>query len=101
MVQNQSNSFYVAFLLIFNINKNIVQVYDNEDIKFFCQNLIDIALGSNWYVGQVKRYHLVLKIAIAGLEGRFLFITFSESHLIVNIDEIKPSETLIINLIIF
>ncbi len=37
----------MAFFLIFDIDENVIQIYNNEDIKLFYQNLVDIALESN------------------------------------------------------
>ncbi len=33
LVQNPLNNFYVAISLIFGVNKNVIQVYNNKDIK--------------------------------------------------------------------
>ena len=32
------------FSFILSIDKNVVKVYNNENIKFFCQDLVDIVL---------------------------------------------------------
>ena len=75
---------------IFAINKNVVQVYNNKNVKLFYQNLVDIALKSGWCISQTKKhYYLILKIAIISLESCFLFVSFSNLHSIINIGEIK------------
>lgn len=89
MIQNPSNGFYIAFSPIFSKDKNIIQVYDNEDIKLLYQNLINIILKSVQYIGQSKRHYLVLKMAIAGFENRILFFAFLNPLLIIDIGEIK------------
>lgn len=33
--------------LIFSINKDIIQIYDNKNIQFFGQDLIDITLEAS------------------------------------------------------
>ena len=73
------------FFLVFSIDENTIKVYNNKNIKFFCQNLVDIALKHDWYVGQTKKHYLILKITIMGHESYLLFITFSNSYPIINI----------------
>ncbi len=79
----------MAFSLIFDIDENVVQVYNNKNIELFCQNLVDIALESGWYIDQVKRHYLVLEIAITGLKSHLQFITFLNLHLIISISKIQ------------
>ena len=35
---------YVVFYLIFDTDKNVVQVYINKNVRLFRQNLVNIAL---------------------------------------------------------
>ncbi len=83
----------MAFSFIFSINENVIQVYNNEDIELFYQNLVNIALISGWYIGQAKRHYLILEIAIMGPKGHLLFITFSDPHSMIGISEIELGET--------
>ncbi len=46
---------------------------------------MDIALKYDWYIAQAKKYDLVLKMVIIGLEGCFLFIAFSNLYLMIDI----------------
>ncbi len=85
LLQHQLNSFYVLFSFTFGVDEDVIKVHYYENIKLLCQDLIDIALESGQYIGQSKRHHLVLEIAIAGLEGYFLFIAFFDPHLMVGI----------------
>lgn len=73
------------FSFVFNINDDIIKVCNNKDVKFFYHNLVDVALESGQCVVQSKRHHLVLEVVIAGPEGYFPFITFSDPHLMVGI----------------
>ena len=36
--------FHVTLPLIYSIDKNVIQINDEKDIKLFCQDLINIAL---------------------------------------------------------
>ncbi len=85
MIHHPSNGFNMFFFLALNIDENVVKVHNNEDIELFCQDLINIALKHGWYIGQSERYYLVLQLAVVGLENRFPFITFSNSHLMIGI----------------
>ena len=75
--------------LAFGIDENIIKVYYHENVKLFCQDLIDIALKYGQCISQSKKHHPVLEIAIAAFEGRFPFIAFSNCYLMVGVDEIE------------
>ncbi len=83
----------MAFYLILIIDKNVIQIYNNKYIRLFCQNLVDIVLESDWYIGQSKRYYLVLKMAIAGFKDRLLFIAFLDLHPMIGISKIELDKT--------
>ena len=84
----------MLFFFTFNVNKNIIEIYNNKDIKFFCQNLVDIALKNSQYVGQSKKHYLVLEMAIAGSKDRLQFNVFLDSHLIIDISLIELDKML-------
>ncbi len=79
----------MAIFLIFGVDENVIWVYNNIDIKLFCQNLINTALECGWYIGQAKRLYLILEMAIVGLKGYFLFIAFLDPHPMIDISKIK------------
>ena len=79
----------VAFSFIFGIDKDIIQIYNNEDIKFFYKNLIDVALECCWSVGQFKKHYLILEVAISGPKSGLSFISFANSHPVIGIGEVK------------
>ena len=64
-------------------------MYNNKDIKLFCKDLINIALENCRSVGQSKRYYLILKVTLFGLESRFPLIFFTNSHPMIGTGEIK------------
>lgn len=74
------------FSLAFSIDENVIEVYNNKNVKFFYQNLVDVALKRGWFVGQSKKHHLVLKVVIMNLKSCLLFIAFSDSHPMIDID---------------
>ena len=82
------------FALALAIDEDVIEVYYYKNIEFLCQDLVDIALKRGWCVGQSKRHHLLLKMAIAGPEGYFPFIAFSDPYLMIDIDQIKLGEIL-------
>lgn len=65
-------------------NQNIFQIYDDKNIKFFNKNLIDIIMKTSWSIRKSKEYDLVLEMAISSLKSSFLFIVFSNFHLIIS-----------------
>lgn len=82
------------FFFIFNIDENIIKIYNNKNIKFFYQNLINVALKSNQYIDLYKKHYLILKVAITGPKYRLLFIAFSDLPLIISISLIKRDKIL-------
>ena len=86
MVQHPPNGSDMFFSFIFDIDENVIEVYYHKDVKLFYQNLIDVVLKRSWYISQFKRYHLIFKIAITGLETYLLFIFFSDSYLMIGIN---------------
>lgn len=78
----------MALSLIFDINQEVISENNDESIKFFGQDLVDITFKLRWCVEKAKRYQLILKLAIPSSERRFIFVIFLDSHLIVDAYEI-------------
>ncbi len=68
LVQYLLNGLYMLFAFTLGVDKDVIEVYYYENVKFLCQDLIDIALEHGQCVGQSKRHHLVLEMAIAVLK---------------------------------
>ena len=49
-IKHAPHSFYVTLAQVLDINEDIIQVHYDEDIEFFCQDLIDIALEARQYI---------------------------------------------------
>ncbi len=81
-------------LFSFDIKENVIKIHYHENIEFFCQDLIDVALESGRYIDQSKNHHLALEMAIAGHEGCFSFIIFSDLYPMISIGQIELGETL-------
>ena len=79
--------------VIISIDKDIVQIYNDEDVKFFSKDLIDISLEAGWRVGFTKRHYLVLKVTVSSPECGFPLVLFADSHLIVDTGEVELSES--------
>ncbi len=73
------------FSFTLSIDKNVVKIYNNKNVKFLCQDLIDVVIESGQYIEQSERHYLILKVAIVDSESRFLFIIFSDHHLMISI----------------
>ena len=74
---------------VFDVNKNVIKVNNNEKIEFLGQDLVNITLEGSRYVRQPKRHYLVLEVSISSMESRLLFIALFYPHLIINTCEIK------------
>ena len=75
--------------IIINIDEDIVLIYNDKNAEFFSKDIIDVFLKVCRYIDQVKKYHLVFKLAISYLEYRFLFVSFANSHLMVYTSKVK------------
>ena len=79
---------------VFNINQNVIKVHNNENIKFFYQNFIDVVLEAGGGVRKTKKHNLVLEIAVPYLEDCFLLVTLLSFHPIICIYQVQLSKTL-------
>ena len=84
----------IVFFFIFDVDENIIQIYNDKNIKFFHKNLINIALKYCRSISQSKRHYLILEVTIFGLESSFPHIFFANSHLVISIDEVKLGKLL-------
>ncbi len=94
LVQYPLNDLYILFAFTLGVDEDVIKVHYHDNVKLFCQDLVDITLKYSWCIGQSKRHHLVLEMAIAGLESRLPFIAFPTPYLIVGIGQIELGETL-------
>lgn len=92
LVKNSMYNFHVWLAYLLNINQNIVQTYYDKDIKLFNKDLIDIILKIGRGVGELKWHDLVLKMAVPSTKNSFSFITLSNPHLIVGINQVQLSK---------
>ena len=84
----------MLFPFTFSVDKDVIKVYHHKNVKFFCQNLVDVALENSRCVGQFKKRHLILEMIIAALKSRLSFIAFFDPYLMVGVGEIELSKTL-------
>ena len=89
IVKDLTHCLDMAFFFVLSVDKNIIQIHNNEDIKFFRKNLIDIALNYCWSVGQSKKHHLILEITVFSPKSSFLLIFFANSYPVIDIGEIE------------
>ncbi len=94
LVQYSSNGLYVLFAFALGVDEDVIEVYYHKNVKLLCQDLVDIALKHSRRIGQSKRHDLIFEVTIAGPEGRFSFIAFLDSHLMVGISQIELGKTL-------
>lgn len=43
-MKNSYNRFHISFSRIFSMDKNVIEMYNNEDVKLFCQDLVVVIL---------------------------------------------------------
>ncbi len=86
------NSFYAFFSLTLNVNKNVIEVHYDKDIKLFRQDVVDVIMESDQCISQSKKHYLVLEVAITSSKTRLFFIVFFDTHLVVGISLIELGE---------
>ena len=50
-LQDPPYCFYVTLTLILSVDEDVIQIHNDENIKLFCQDLVDIALEAGRSVG--------------------------------------------------
>ena len=93
-VQDLRYSFYVTPFLILSIDEDVIQINNDEDIKFLYQDLINVTLDACWGIRQSEQHHLVLEVTVSGLKSRFSFVTFFDLYLVVGTGQIQLGEPL-------
>ena len=84
----------MLFAFVFDVNEDVIKIYYYKNIKLLYEDLVDVALKRSWHISQSKRHHLILKMAIAGPEDRFLFIIFADLYSMIDISQIKLNKML-------
>ena len=75
------------FTLAFSVDEDVIKVYYQENVKLLCQDHVNITLERGRCIGQSKKHNLILEIAIAGLKGQFLFVSFLNCHSMISISQ--------------
>ena len=83
----------MLFVFAFGVNEDVIKVHYYNNIELLCQDLINIALKRGRYIGQSKKHHLVLEMAMVASEGCFLFIAFPNPHSMIDVGEVELDET--------
>ena len=79
-LKNPSNGINVSLAWVLSIDENVIKVNHDKDIKFFSQNLVNIALEAGRCVGKPQRYSWYSKWpyqvrnAVFYLSPSFIFI---------------------------
>ena len=79
----------VAFSFIFDVDGDIIQIHNDKNIKFFCEDLINVALEYCRNIDQSKRHHLILEIAVSSPKNSLPLISFTNSHLVIDTGKVE------------
>lgn len=77
-------NIHIWLAMVFGIDQDIVQVYNNKNIKLLGKDFINIALKAGKNIKESKKHDMVLKMAISSLKNRLLFIAFTNSILVMS-----------------
>ena len=79
---------------VFNIDQNIIQIYNNKNIKLLDKDLINVALKNGQNIKMFKKHNLILKMAVLYPEIYLPFIAFTDSYPMIYIYQIQLSKPL-------
>ena len=79
----------VAFALIFGIDEDIIQIYNDKDIELFRKDIIDISLECCQSNSQSKKHYLIFEVTISGPENSLPLISFANSHPVMGTGEVE------------
>ena len=96
--KNSSNGINVGLAEVFKIDKDIIGINGNKNIKYLSQDFNDITLESVCCIKKPKRHYLILEVVVSSSDSHFLFITFFYLYLMVSIPEIYLKELFCLNL---
>lgn len=94
LIQDLVYYVYVKLTIIFDIDQDVIQIYNNENIKLFSTDLIDLTLKAGWNIRKSEKYNLVLEMLLSSPKNGFLFIIFSNFQLMIDINKIKLCKSL-------
>lgn len=79
----------MALCFIFNIDKDVIKIYNNKDIDLFYQNLINISLKYSYYISKFEKYYLILEVIILDPKNHHPIVIFLDSYSILDVNEVK------------
>ena len=77
---------------IVDIDQYIIQVYNDNDIQLFSQNLVNIFLENSQSIRKAREHDLVFEVNISSFRHCFLFIASTNFHPIISICQIQMGE---------
>ena len=91
-LENSLDSINVSLAWILSVDEDVIKVNNDEDIKFLGQDFVNIAPEAGRGVGQPKRHHLILEVAVSSPKSRFPFIVLVYPHPMVGTCEVELGE---------
>ena len=88
-LENPLNGIDVSMAWVLSVDEDVIEVNNDEDIKFLGQDLVNVALEAGRGVGQPKRHYLVLEVAVSSPESRLPFIALFYPHPMVSTCEVE------------
>ena len=91
-LKNLSNGIDVSLAWVFSVDKDVIKVNNDKEIKFLGQDLINIAPEAGRCIEQPKRHYLILQVAVSSPESRLLFIALFYPYPMISTCEVKLGE---------
>ena len=83
------------FLIDFgHVNQDVIEVNNDENIKLFDQDFVDISLEATGGIEKTERNNLILEIAVLHLEGCFPLVALLNFYLMISVCQVSLSKML-------
>ena len=69
--------------IIISVNKDVVQIHNDEDVELFYKNLIDKPLEACSSGCQPERHHLIFEVTVSSFKRGLPLVPFVDSHLMI------------------
>ena len=91
-LENSLNDSNVSFAWVFGVDKDVIKVNNDKNMKFVGHDFVNIALETGRCIGQPKRHYSVHEVPVSSPENRLPFIALFYPHPIINTREVELGE---------
>src|SRR3984957_18118431 len=83
---------FLMFGWVVRIDEDIIQIDDDVNVGEVVEDVVHEVLKGGWSVGKPRGHHQIFEKAVAGVEGSFPLVAFSNADIIVTGAEVDFSK---------